>query len=172
MKLIKTKNAKTMVQGVCPNCNCKVGKFVSKIILQEGDGFVDDILKATKGMPIGVIGEQLGVIGKQRFPEEGHIQLDNKTASFAGPGTRLSERLNPDDTPVEWSKPVNALDELARIHDIAYRNNKDARARSLADLNLLNGSKEIYYQRKSVDALKLISAMYGKLQIEAPDLLK
>lgn len=27
--------------------------------------------------------------------------------SFAGPGTHLDKRLNPDDSPKEWSKPIN-----------------------------------------------------------------
>jgi hypothetical protein len=29
--------------------------------------------------------------------------------------------LNPDDTPKEWSKPINKVDEVCLRHDVAYR---------------------------------------------------
>ena len=35
--------------------------------------------------------------------------------NFTGPGTKLKKRLNPDLTPKEWSKPVNRVDEAAKI---------------------------------------------------------
>ena len=33
----------------------------------------------------------------------------------------LTERLNPDDTPKERSKPINKVDEVCLRHDLAYR---------------------------------------------------
>lgn len=40
--------------------------------------------------------------------------------NFCGPFTNLNLRLNPDQTPKEWSMPVNKLDEICMRHDIAY----------------------------------------------------
>ncbi len=45
--------------------------------------------------------------------------------NFEGPGTNTGIRLNPDDTPKEWSKPVDIDDEYSRRHDIAYRDCKN-----------------------------------------------
>ncbi len=44
--------------------------------------------------------------------------------NFAGLGTKLKKRLKSDDTPYDWSKPINKLDEAAMYHDIAYRAQK------------------------------------------------
>jgi hypothetical protein len=41
--------------------------------------------------------------------------------SFAGPGTNLQLRLNSDDTPKEWSIPIDRDDAIAYQHDLAYR---------------------------------------------------
>ena len=58
---------------------------------------------------------------------------------FTGPGTKLAKRLNPDDTPKEWSKPINRVDAAAMRHDICYRDNKDTKSRnSKCDKNMLD----------------------------------
>ena len=59
-----------------------------------------------------------GVINKMinNLPIEMHLPGYN----FAGPGTNLKKRLNPDLTPKEWSKPINRVDEAAINHDICY----------------------------------------------------
>lgn len=57
-----------------------------------------------------------------KIPVEFHLRtLKGKKYSFCGPNTKLDERLNPDDTPKEWSKPINKVDEVCLHHDLAYR---------------------------------------------------
>ena len=46
--------------------------------------------------------------------------------SFTGPGTRLDLRLNENDTPKDFSKPINRIDEIALKHDLDYRNAQDS----------------------------------------------
>ena len=58
---------------------------------------------------------------------------ENKKMSYCGPGTRLNERLNPDDTWKSWSRPINNLDLACYHHDLAYRDHKDPIARNRAD---------------------------------------
>ena len=36
------------------------------------------------------------------------------------PNTKLDERLNPDGTPKDWSKPINKVDEICMQHDKNY----------------------------------------------------
>ena len=45
--------------------------------------------------------------------------------SFTGPGTDLKRRLNKNDKPKPWSKPINRIDETALRHDLCYRDNPD-----------------------------------------------
>ncbi len=49
----------------------------------------------------------------QKFEGEVHIPGMN----FAGPGTRLDLRLNENDTPKQWSYPVDRVDLAAYYHD-------------------------------------------------------
>ena len=58
--------------------------------------------------------------------------------SFTGPGTRLDQRLNPDGTPKDWSKPINRIDSAAYIHDLAYDRYRDTASRNFADRAMLN----------------------------------
>ena len=51
-----------------------------------------------------------------KLPFEMHLPGHN----FAGPGTKLYKRLNPDGTPKEWSIPINRVDNAAYHHDICY----------------------------------------------------
>ena len=56
------------------------------------------------------------------IPGELHLKLPGLNAhSFSGPGTKLDLRLNPDDSPKDFSKPVNRVDEIAYRHDLDYR---------------------------------------------------
>lgn len=58
--------------------------------------------------------------------------------NFAGPGTKLDKRLNPDLTPKDWSKPINKVDHIAMEHDICYLKNKDTKTRNeICDRNML-----------------------------------
>jgi hypothetical protein len=60
--------------------------------------------------------------------------------NFCGPNTRLNERLKPDGTPKDWSKPINRVDEICKRHDIAYRNGDRCKADEamLRELNELD----------------------------------
>jgi len=58
--------------------------------------------------------------------------------SFTGPGTRLDQRLNPDLTPKEWSKPINRIDRAAYQHDLAYAKHRDTASRNIADRIMVN----------------------------------
>jgi hypothetical protein len=40
--------------------------------------------------------------------------------NFAGPGTRLDQRLNSNGTPKESSKPFDRVGDAAYRHDLAY----------------------------------------------------
>ena len=86
-----------------------------------------------------------GIINKaiNNLPFEMHLPGYN----FAGPGTNLVKRLNPDLTPKAFSKPINRVDEAAMNHDICYLKNKDTKTRNnicdkkmLEDLKILNPS--------------------------------
>ena len=54
-----------------------------------------------------------------RIPGELHLPFP--THNFAGPGTNLNIRLNTDNTPKEWSKPIDKDDQIAYLHDLAYK---------------------------------------------------
>jgi hypothetical protein len=69
-----------------------------------------------------------------KFPVEMHL----KGHSFTGPGTRLDQRLNPDGTPKDWSKPINRVDNAAYIHDLVYDRYSDTASRNVADRAMIN----------------------------------
>ncbi|XP_065667557.1 uncharacterized protein LOC136087870 [Hydra vulgaris] len=53
--------------------------------------------------------------------------------NFAGPGTKLNERLTSTDAYKEWSKPIDRVDNAAYHHDLAYQHFTDTANRNLAD---------------------------------------
>ena len=57
---------------------------------------------------------------------------------YCGPGTKLDEKLNPDDTHKPGCKPVDRVDEAALRHDVAYRNHSDLRNRNKADKEMIH----------------------------------
>ena len=57
---------------------------------------------------------------------------------YCGPGTKLDEKLNPDDTPKPGCEPVDRVDEAALRHDVAYRNHSDFRNRNKADKEMIH----------------------------------
>ena len=81
-----------------------------------------------------------GIVNKtiNNLPFEMHLP----GYSFAGPGTKLDKRLNPDLTPKTWSKPINRVDDAAMKHDICYLKNKDTKTRNeICDKNMLEDLK-------------------------------
>lgn len=108
------------------------------------------------------------------LPFEAHLRDSERKIkyNFAGPGTKLEKRLNPDGTPKEWSKPINKLDEAAYHHDLAYRDNKTAEGRHPADLALAAAAERIAQdptaskdERKKANLVA--AAMRGKLYLGA-----
>ena len=47
--------------------------------------------------------------------------------NFAGTGTKLNKRLNPDGTPKQWSMPINSVDNAAYHHDVCYSKHDDTK---------------------------------------------
>ena len=50
--------------------------------------------------------------------------------NFTGPGTKLYKRLDPDETPKEWSIPINRVDNVAYHHDLCYSKYDDTKTRN------------------------------------------
>jgi len=106
-----------MLQGICVVCGTKKSRFISA----SGKGFLNDTIN--------------------RLPIEMHLPGYN----FTGPGTKLNQRLNPDLTLKEWSKPVNRVEKAAYHHDICYVKNKDSKIRNeKCDTEMLEGLDRIF----------------------------
>ena len=56
-----------------------------------------------------------------KLPFEMHLPGHN----FTGQGTKLYKRLNLDETPKEWSIPINKVDNAAYHHDLCYSKHDD-----------------------------------------------
>ena len=100
---IKTKNNRFRLISNCCICGTKKSSFVKK---QTGGDLVD-VISST--------------IGEIHLP--GH--------NFTGPGTKLQERLERGDT------PINRVDEISKNHDIAYSKSKDKKSTHIADREML-----------------------------------
>jgi hypothetical protein len=74
-----------------------------------------------------------------KYPGEMHLPGMN----FAGPGTRLDLRLNPNGTPKDSSLPVDRVDEAAYRHDMAYAAFPDTKTRNIADRIMVSEMNEI-----------------------------
>lgn len=86
------------------------------------------------------------------------------------PGTKLKKRLKPDDTPYDWSKPINKLDEAAMYHDIAYRDHRTAKERHPYDLKLAKVADEIARDPSATPderkkASMVAAVMHGKVAL-------
>ena len=58
--------------------------------------------------------------------------------NFTGPRTKLCKRLNSDETPKEWSMPINRVDNAA-YHDLCYSKHSDTKTRNdVCDKIMLN----------------------------------
>jgi Domain of unknown function (DUF5679)/Phospholipase A2-like domain len=95
-----TKNNRKIIKAKCAVCGKSKNRFLKSVKL--GGDIVSSVIS--------------------KIPVELHLRsLKGKKYSFCGPNTNLAERLNPDDTPKEWSKPINKVDEVCLRHDLAYR---------------------------------------------------
>ena len=59
------------------------------------------------------------------------------------PGTQLDIRLNENNIPKSGEEPINEIDRLAYIHDLAYQNSDDINERHRADQEMINGLKQL-----------------------------
>ena len=91
-----------------------------------------------------------------RYPGEKHIPSYN----YLGPGTRLHIRLNENNIPKQGQEPINEIDHLAHIHDLAYQKSYYISDRYEADIQMINGLKQL--KNLSVPQ-RLIRAMIIKL---------
>lgn len=86
-------------------------------------GLFDDYKPKKKGGDVvSGISDLLGKVGLE-LPE-----LHMPGHNFTGPGTDLKRRLDKNDKPRKWSKPINRVDETALHHDLCYRDNPDRTA--------------------------------------------
>jgi hypothetical protein len=106
-EIVKTTNDRNMLKGKCKKCNTNKSMFTS----EKNGGSLDfhKILSKLPGAPW------------SKYPNEKHPPGYN----YLGANTRLDLRLNPDDSPKENEEPINDLDKVAKIHDVAYRNAGD-----------------------------------------------
>jgi len=62
---------------------------------------------------------------------------------FTGPGIRLDMRLNSDNTPKSWSRPINRIDKASYRHDLAYAKHSDIANRNEADRKMIKELDDI-----------------------------
>ena len=74
-----------------------------------------------------------------KYPNEKHLPGFN----YLGPGTRLDIRLDENNIPKLGEEPINEIDRLAYIHDLAYQNSDDIDERHRADQEMINGLKQL-----------------------------
>ena len=118
-RMVMSKNKRRMVRGKCRRC----GKAKTRFVRQKGGDLVSSLSAITKRVKL----------PWSRFAGEMHLPGHN----FTGPGTKLDERLNPDGTPKQWSKPVNRVDSAAYRHDLAYARHTDVAGRNAADREMI-----------------------------------
>jgi len=93
------KNNRPMIRGTCAECSRTKTQFINK----TGRDLVSK--RGTETNNIKLLWA--------KFPGEMHLPQHN----YTGPGTRLDLRLNPDNNPKEWSRPISRADKAAYSHD-------------------------------------------------------
>ena len=91
-----------------------------------------------------------------KYKGEKHLPSYN----YLGPGTRLDIRLDENNNPKPGEEPINAIDQLAYIHDLAYQKSDNISDRHEADIQMINGLKQL--KNLSIPQ-RLIRAMIIKL---------
>ena len=61
--------------------------------------------------------------------------------NYLGPGTRLDIRLDENNLPKQGEEPINEIDRLAYIQDLAYQKSSNIQDRHRADLDMIEGLK-------------------------------
>ena len=91
-----SRNGGLMRRGQCITCGKTKTQFVKKEV--AGESFLNILVN--------------------KLPFEMHLPGHN----FTRPETKLYKRLNSDGTPMEWSIPINRVDNAAYHHDLCYSN--------------------------------------------------
>ena len=75
-----------------------------------------------------------------KLPFEMHLSGHN----FTGPGTKLYKRFSSDETPNEWSIPINRVANAAYHHDLCYSKHDDTKTKNeVCDKTMLGELNEI-----------------------------
>jgi len=113
-RVTKTKNHKFVYKGKCRVCGYTKNRLIS---VKIGEGIFNSMFNAAgKVMPEMHLKHESG----EKVPGG---SFNKKTYSYAGPFTKLEQRLR------EGYVGVNDLDKAAKEHDIAYDRYKDAETR-------------------------------------------
>lgn len=152
--VIKKSGNKTHEKSKCSVCGKGKSRFIKS---QKGGSLLNDGLKSLK--------TELHLIDQG---DNGKI----RKMSFCGPGTNLNKRLKSDNTPHDWSAPINDLDKGCLKHDLVYRDYKDVKNRNIGDDKLYYSAKNVftnpnsrYIQRATATGVMGAMATKSKLQI-------
>ena len=100
-----------------------------------------------------------------KLPFELHLPGHN----FTGPGTKLKKRLNNNNSPKKWSKPINRVDEIAMQHDICYSKFPDTKRRHICDQKMiiaLNKIKKPLSIREKIDRAIVKKIILTKMKMK------
>ena len=87
-----------------------------------------------------------------KYPKGKHLPSYN----YLGPGTRLDIRLTENNLPKPGEEPINKIERLAYIHDLAYQKSSNIQDRHRADLDMIEGLKGLQnlpFPQKLIKAL-------------------
>ncbi len=115
-----------------------------------------DIQKITSNIANKLRLTSTGIVPEMHIP--GHM--------FAGPGSRLDLRLNPDKTPKEWSQPINKIDEFCMYHDIDYESAENNSKTEEEVLNLKHEADSKLIERLNNYSAQNIGERFIKFLIE------
>ena len=94
-------------------------------------------LKQYFGGDIQKFSEKLPSFIWSKYPKEKHLPSYN----YLGPCTQLDIRLDENNLPKQGEEPINEIDRLAYIHDLAYQKSSNIQDRHKADLDMIEGLK-------------------------------
>ena len=123
---VVSRNGRSMLRGKCAICGTTKTQFVKA---NSGGDLVSSLNSVTSKIKL----------PWAKYPGEMHLPGMN----FAGPGTRLDLRLNPNGTPKDSSMPVGRVDVAAYRHDMAYDAFPDTKTRNVADRVMVSELNEI-----------------------------
>lgn len=90
------------------------------------------------------------------------INTNGKTDNFTGANTQLQIRLDGNDIPHEWSKPIDPIDNISYWHDIQYRDIEDLDIPDNEKLNKKHIADNIMIQK-----LKSLSNLTFKQKVKS-----